>query len=405
MNTNITKIKTIRLNSFPNIIWVEVYTADGLKGLGEAWRGTAAVESIIHNDIAPALIGMDSSKIEYISHILLNPYVGFHSGSAEIRAASAIDIALWDLYGKRHGIPVFQALGGASRDCIRVYNTCSGYSFNASSSNFGTGASRRITTKDDIVKGPYDDQIAFTKDAGKLAESLLSEGYTAMKIWPFDPAANKTNGNYISSEELENGLEPFRKIREAVGNKIEIMCELHSLWNVPSAARIMKALESYNVFWAEDPLCKMDNISALKNLKAASDLPICGSETLAGTNIFRQILSENLFDYVMLDLSWCGGLTEARKISYLAESYNLPVAPHDCTGPILLWTGLHLGLHLSNGLFQEVVRANLASWYKDMVTDLPEIHDGFAFIPSKPGLGTELKQEVYLRPDAIIKES
>ena len=106
----ITNIRTIRLAQFPNSIWVEIETDEQLIGLGEAWRGTAAVETIIHNDICPWLIGQDSRNIELISRTLLTPYVGFHSASAEVRAASAIDVALWDLAGKRHGIPVYEAL-------------------------------------------------------------------------------------------------------------------------------------------------------------------------------------------------------------------------------------------------------------------------------------------------------
>lgn len=111
------------------------------------------------------------------------------------------------------------------------------------------------------------------------------------------------------------------------------------------------------------------------------------------------------FDYSMVDLSWCGGLTEGRKIAYLAEAYNIPIAPHDCTGPVLLWAGLHLGLHASNGIFQEVVRANLASWYKEIVDVLPEIKDGFAQLPTAPGLGVALREEIKDREDAILRES
>lgn len=261
--SKIIKIRTLRLAEFPNCIWVEIETDEGITGLGEAWRGTAAIEAVIHNDIAPWLLGQDSRRIEMISRTLMTPYIGFHSASAEVRAASAIDIALWDLSGKRNNIPVHEALGGASRDQIQVYNTCSGYAFNAGSSAYNSGSSRRVITSSDEMRGPYDDQIAFTRDAGKLAESLLSEGYKVMKIWPFDIYAKKTQGNWISDEDLRAGLEPFRKIREAVGNKMEVMCEMHSLWSVPAAARICRALEEFNIFWAEDPLCKMDDIKQL----------------------------------------------------------------------------------------------------------------------------------------------
>lgn len=401
----ITDVRTIRLGQYPNSIWVEIQTDENLTGLGEAWRGTAAIEAIIHNDICPWLIGQDSRNIELISRTLLTPYVGFHSASAEVRAASAIDIALWDLAGKRHGIPVYEALGGAARSTIQVYNTCSGYSFNAGSSAYNSGSSRRVITEKDKMQGPYDDQIAFHHDAGRLAESLLDEGYKIMKIWPFDPFAAKHQGNYISSEDLETGLKPFQLIRDAVGFKIEVMCEMHSLWSTPAALKICQALEPYHIFWAEDPICKMDDIQQIKELRSKTRTPICGSETLSGALSFRQMFSAGAFDYAMLDLGWCGGLTEGRKISALAESYNIPIAPHDCTGPVLLWAGLHLGLHTPAGLFQEVVRANLASWYKDIVTALPTIDNGYAMLPEAPGIGTSLKPEVKLREDAIIKES
>lgn len=401
----IEKIRTIRLKEYPNITWVELETKEGLTGLDEVWRGAAAVEATIHEEVAPWLLGQDSRQIERISHTLLTPYVGFHSSGSETRAASAVDIALWDLFGKRHGIPVYEALGGASREEVRLYNTCSGYTYNASSASFFSSAGRRQIGAEDRMKGPYDDQVAFTHDAGTLAKSLLSEGFSAMKIWPFDSFALKSGGTYISDEELEIGIEPFHKIREAVGNKIDIMCELHSNWNVPSAVRICRALERYDVFWAEDALCKMDDVDALKHLRRKTQIPLCGSETLAGTVIFRQMLNAGVFDYSMLDLGWCGGLTEGRKIADIAASYNVPVAPHDCTGPILLWAGLHLAFHSGNAVFMEVVRANLSTWYQDLVDRLPVVRDGMAERPVHSGLGASLRPETKQRPDAIIRES
>ena len=401
--TEIKKIKTIRIKDRPNILWVELETAEGIVGLGETWRGASAVEGVIHDDIAPWLLGRDSRAIERISNVLLNPYVGFHSASAEVRAASAIDIALWDIFGKRHGIPVCEALGGASRDKVRVYNTCSGYSFNAKSSSYDTASTRRTIKKGEKPAGPYDDQVAFMTDAGKLAKNLLSEGYTAMKIWPFDMWATGSYGCDITDEGIERGMDAFRKIRDAVGGKMQIMCEMHSIWKLPAALKICRALEEVGVFWAEDCLCKMDDKQALRELRSKTSTPICGSETLSGMTSFREMISEGAFDYVMLDTGWCGGLSEGRKIAALADSFCKPFAPHDCTGPVQLWAGLHLAAHASNALFQEVVRANLASWYKDLVTELPQISDGYAAVPAAPGIGTELRPEVYTRPDAVVR--
>ncbi len=403
--TEIKKITTIRIKERPNILWVELETADGLVGLGETWRGASAVESVIHDEIAPWLLGRDSRRIEQVSNVLLNPYVGFHSAGAEVRAASAIDIALWDIFGKRHSIPVYEALGGASRDRVRVYNTCSGYSFNAKSSSYDTAVSRRAIKSGEKPAGPYDDQVAFMTDAGKLAESLLAEGYTAMKIWPFDTAAAGNYGCDISGEALERGMDAFRKIRAAVGNRMEIMCEMHSIWKLPAALKICRALEEVGVFWAEDCLCKMDDMQALRELRSKTSTPICGSETISGMTSFRQLISAGAWDYVMLDTGWCGGLSEARKIAALADSFCKPIAPHDCTGPIQLWAGLQLAAHASNALFQEVVRANLASWYRELVTALPEIDNGFAALPSAPGIGASLRPEVRLRSDAVVRIS
>jgi galactonate dehydratase len=190
-----------------------------------------------------------------------------------------------------------------------------------------------------------------------------------MKIWPFDVYAAATGGHAITLSELKEGLEPFRKIRAAVGDRIEVMYELHSLWGAHAAMRICRALEEYTVFWVEDPLSKMDDAQALADLRRQTTVPICGSETLAGAIPFRNLLAAGALDVVMIDLAWCGGLTEGRKIAALAEAYAKPLAPHDCTGPVTLMAGLHLALHAPTAIFQEVVRAALSTWYRELVTE------------------------------------
>jgi L-alanine-DL-glutamate epimerase-like enolase superfamily enzyme len=396
---NITCVRTIRIRERPNLLWVELETDDGLLGLGETFRGAEAVEATIHEQAVPWLLGRDARRIEAISRHLLTPYLGFHSSGAEVRAASAIDIALWDLAGKRHGIPVHEALGGASRTEIRAYNTCAGYAYNTA------GSGRRSIGAADAAAGPYDDQVAFMRDAGALAESLLAEGYTAMKIWPLDQYADLTGGEAITLAELKAGIEPFRRIRAAVGERIEVMCELHSLWSSGAAIRICRALEEFGVFWAEDPIAKMDDASALADLRRQVRVPVCGSETLGGAMTFRRLLEADALDVVMLDLAWCGGLTEGRKIAALAESFARPLAPHDCTGPVTLMAGLHLALHAPSAIFQEVVRATLATWYRDLVTVLPVLEHGMVQAPTAPGLGTALLPDVRRRQDAIVRET
>lgn len=397
--SRITKIRTIRIGERPNLIWVEVTTDEGLTGLGEAFRGAAAVEAVIHESAAPLLLGKDSRNIEGFSRALLTPYVGFGGSSAEVRAASAIDIALWDLKGQRHGIPVHEALGGRARDRVRSYNTCAGYDYNTKS------AARRDIGAADESRGPYDDQVAFMRDAGVLAESLLSEGFNAMKIWPFDIYAPATQGVSITLSDLKKGLEPFAKIRRAVGDRMEIMAELHSVWSMPAAFQICKALEEFDITWAEDPIAKMDDVASLAELRRAVRTPICASETLGGKVAFRDLLVAGATDIVMLDLAWCGGLTEARKIAALAEAWSRPVAPHDCTGPITLIASVHLAMHAPTAMFQEVVRATLATWYRDLVTVLPKVEQGWVLPMEGPGLGARLLPDVAAREDAILRVS
>jgi galactonate dehydratase len=371
------------------------------------------VEAVVHETVAPWLLGQDSRRIEAVSRHLTTPYLGFHSASAEVRAASAVDIALWDLAGKRHGIPVHEALGGAMRTEIRAYNTCAGYAYNSGTArDAGAGtardagaAGRRDIGAGDVAAGPYDDQVAFMRDAGALAESLLAEGYTAMKIWPLDVQATASGGQMITLPELKAGLEPFRRVRAAVGDRIEVMAELHSLWSAEAALRICHALEDLGIFWVEDPIAKMSDFRALADLRRRTRVPICGSETLGGAVSFRQMLEAEAVDFVMLDLAWCGGLTEGRKIAALAEAHARPLAPHDCTGPVTLMAGLHLALHAPSAIFQEVVRATLATWYRDLVTDLPVIRGGMVQAPTAPGLGTALLPDLRRREDAVVRES
>ncbi|MFZ9449058.1 MAG: mandelate racemase/muconate lactonizing enzyme family protein, partial [Alphaproteobacteria bacterium] len=188
----ITALETIRLASRANLLWVRVHTDEGLVGLGETFRGAAAVEAFLHASVAPMLVGRDPLAIDAIAKLLTEPYLGFRSSGVEMRAASAVDIALWDLAGKAAGMPVWQLLGGLTRESIRTYNTCAGYAYNASGGRREIGAG-------DAPAGPYDDQVAFERDAGELAQGLLAEGITAMKISPFDRFAVRSGGNFISS--------------------------------------------------------------------------------------------------------------------------------------------------------------------------------------------------------------
>jgi L-alanine-DL-glutamate epimerase-like enolase superfamily enzyme len=388
-------IETLRLEEFGNLLWVQVHAEGQVVGLGETFFGPQAVEAHVHETVAPLLLGKSALDIDRISHSLQRGYLGFTGTGVEMRAASAIDIALWDVFGKATGRPVWQLLGGLSRPRMRIYNTCAGYKYIRSnqgqrSDNWGL--------PDAGSNGPYEDLDAFLTRADELALSLLEQGITAMKIWPFDEAAEASEGRYISAGDLEAALEPFRKIRAAVGEKMEIMCELHSLWDPNTAERIMRALAPLRPFWVEDPI-KMTSAKDLAGLRARTGLPVCGSETLATRHAFREYLEAEALDVVMLDLSWCGGISEAKRIATLAEAYARPVAPHDCTGPVVLTASCHLSLNATNALIQETVRAFTSGWYAEVVDGLPRIEGGFVYPSQAPGLGLSLKPERFAADD------
>ena len=392
----ITAVETVRLGEFPNLVWVRLRTDEGLTGLGETFMGAAAVEAYIHESAAPKLIGRDPIQIEAINKSLIN-YLGWRGTGVETRGNSAIDIALWDLFGKAIGRPVCEALGGLSRDRIRVYNTCAGYKYirderSQAVANWGVGNKQ----------GPYEDLEAFLHRADELALSLLEQGITGMKIWPFDIAAERTAGWDISPAELDAALEPFAKIRKAVGNRMDIMVEFHSLWSLPMAQRLARALAQFDTYWHEDPL-RLDNLADLKAYAEHSKAWVCASETLAYTHSFRGYLETGVAGVAMLDLSWCGGLSEARKISALAEAWHVPVAPHDCTGPVVYAASCHFSLHARNALIQESVRAFYSGWYTELVTELPPITKGEVTVNMKPGLGLDLLPDLDRRKDASVR--
>ncbi len=384
----ITKLETLRIKERSNLLWLHVHTDEGVVGLGETFFGAQTVETYIHEYIAPRVIGRDPLQIDLLSAELVG-YLGFRSTGAEVRGNSAFDIALWDIFGKVVGQPIAQLLGGFTRNQIRTYNTCAGIDYIKKSSGQNThnfGLSNQSSKS-------YDDLNAFINCADELACSLLEEGITAMKIWPFDGVAEKSRGQYISDSDLTQCLKPFEKIRTSVGNRIDIMVEFHSMWQLLPAIQIARSLEPYNTFWHEDPI-KMDSLSSLKRYSEVSKTPLCASETLGSKWAFRDLLETNAAGVIMLDVSWCGGLSEARKIASMAEAWHLSVAPHDCTGPVVFCASTHLSLNLPNALIQESVRAFYNTWYKDLVTALPVVTNGMITVPEGPGLGLELHADI-----------
>lgn len=395
----ITAIETLIAREFENVLWVRIHTDEGLIGLGETFYGAGSVAAHIHDTLSPRLLGRNPLEIEALHRDMTALPLAHASTGAESRAVSAIDIALWDLLGKVCDQPVHQMLGGLCRPKLRIYNTCAGYGYVRNRdirpvNNWNLGAQ----------VGPFEDLDAFMTDAGALAENLLENGISAMKIWPFDPIARETGGLDISAVQMKRALTPFEQIRQRVGDAMDIMVEFHSQWNLTSAKRIAKALESYDPYWFEDPI-KMTSTAALGEYARSTTVPVCGSETLGSRWPYKEMLDQDALGVVMVDLCWTGGLTEGRKIASLAETYHKPFAPHDCIGPIGFAAAIHMSFSQPNTLIQESVRAFYRGWYQELVTRVPTIEDGYVYPMEGPGLGVELLPEVFERSDLIVRRS
>jgi len=391
-------IETLQIAEFPNLLWVIIEDGEGNRGTGESFFGAPATDAYIHDTASALLLGQDARDREALQK-RLKPYVGYNGAGAEVRGNSAIDMALWDLWGRHLDQPVWRLLGGRSRERIRTYNTCAGY-------QYVRGGTGQMTDNWglDTQEGPYEDLQGFLADAGKVAESLLSEGITGMKIWPFDYAAEASHGAAITPDQLAQAVEPFAKIRAAVGSEMQIMAEMHLLWQPHAMAEIARALEPFDIYWIEDPM-PATAFSSWADLRARVRPKIAGSETMASRAAFRAMMEAQAVDVVIMDLGWCGGLTEAKAIASMADAFHLPIAPHDCTGPLAWAACTNLTINAPNAMIQESVRAFYSGWYKELARNLPVVEDGHISLPEGAGMITELKPEVFERADAVVRRT
>jgi galactonate dehydratase len=391
----INKVESFTHPDFPNVFHIQIHTDTGIIGLGESYYFAKSIVAFVDEFVGPALIGENPLEIEKIAR-KLTTYIGAINSGIETRARSAVDIALWDIKGKVENKPIYGLLGGSLRS-LPIYNTCAGRGYMRKSDQASTAWG--ITTDNN----EYEDLQAFLTDAGALAKELVKEGIGGMKIWPLDIYAEKSNGKDISSEDLHQGLAPLRKVREAVGDQIDLMLELHSLWSPSAAKKIFEATKEFNLTWIEDPIYA-DSLDEFATLRGNGYAPIAHGETLASVSRVKTLVEKDYIDVLTLDLGWCGGITTGIKFAELAKHYGKSIAPHDCTGPIGLIAGTQLSTAYSNAVVQETVRASFRTWYPKMVTNLPQISDGQITLSRSAGLGTELQDEFKSSPD-LIKQS
>lgn len=394
--SRITAIETsIPSGIMPNLILVRIHTEDGRVGCGETYYTPNAIEALIHDWMAERLLGAEAMDIESHWRFLYERCSAFGMPGAEMRALSAIDVALWDLLGQVCGQPIWKLLGGMAQERVRIYNTCGGPGYGAVK-----GDSEKAKHPgwpgygDEGSPGPLQDNWSSVHAAGDLAEELIAEGIAGMKVWPFDRFVHRDGGLYLSPADIEEGMKPLREIRERVGDRIEIMIEGHAFFQLPAALRLAEALKEIRPLWLEDVL-RVDNVKTLADFRRQSGMPIAATEMLLGRSAYLSLLEEQAADYVMVDPTWAGGISETRRIIDLAQAFNVPATMHDCTGPLTLFSGLHCSVASTNVVFQETVRAHIRTFYIDLIDRQPQIENGRLIPPTDPGLGTSLLPELF----------
>jgi len=360
---------------WPHWTWVRVHTDNGLVAVGETYPRNEPEAAAIHWAAERALIGKDPRDIERIWADLYHAFDYQVAGGTEMRALSAIDLALWDLLGKALDAPVYRLIGGKANPRIRLYNTC------------------------------FPHKYDFNKEPEKIMREVLDGyGIRAIKVWPFDGAAIRNRSRFITPQDIEQALFPVRKLRETFGDSIEILMEFHSHWNVTSAMRIATALEPYKPMWLEDMLMP-GHFDAYRQLAESTSLPLTVGERMAGRMAFQRLIDTRAAKFIMFDVCWCGGLSEARKIVSMADTAQLPFAPHTAGGPLLFYASTHLSTASPNLWIQESCQRFYESDWPKMLENPLVPRDGAVEAPEAPGFGMAVKPEVWTHPKAITRVS
>lgn len=385
--TKITKIEAVKFRKDlkidgerPPWMWVRLHTNAGIVGVGETYPFTegqiGTLKDLEERSWMGKILGRDPRDIERTWHEVFEQMAFNVEGGAEMRILSAINIAQWDILGKSLGVPIYRLLGGKAQQKLRVYNTYTSY---------WTINNMQMET-----------------DAEKIVRLLLDRGIKAIKIYPYEKVGARNGGTYISAADLDHCLDWIKRIRDTVGDEIEIALDLSSQWNLTCGLRIARSLEPYKIMWLEDVLLQ-DNMQSYATLARETSIPICISERLATRYPFREMLESKAADIVMYDVTWCGGISEAKKISDMADTYYIPTAPHTCGGPILWFATIHTATALTNFFIMESCYHFYNYQYPYFIKNVPVPQDGFVTPPEGPGLGVEFRPEPFERGDAVVE--
>ena len=353
-------------------IWIRLHTNNGIVGTGETYPfDNGQVGGLKDYARAIKLLGRDPRDIDGIWRDFYFQMAMRNAGGADMRVLSALNMAQLDILGQAADLPLYRLLGGKTRSRIRVYNTTTDY-----------------WAINGMKMGP---------DTMKIVRFLLDRGVTGMKIYPF-----QAREKYLSHDALERGLKWIRDIREGVGNRMDICVDCWANFDLPSAERIAKALEPYNILYLEDVMINT-NAAAFAELASKTSVPLCMSETLATRYEYRRFFERKACSVCMADVCWCGGPGEAKKIADMADAYTIPLSPHTCGGPLLFICAIHLSTAVPNFLIMESNYWKYAYQYPYFVNNVPTPVEGHVRAPERPGIGAEIKPDLFRRGDAIVE--
>jgi len=348
-------MKITKVESFPvwgggrNYFFVRVETDEGIAGIGEAgvtWQERATAGAV--EQLAERLVGQDPLRIEHLWQVMFRGEF-FPAGRVVCAAISAVDIALWDILGKALNVPVYQLLGGRVRDRVVCYPHAGGRS---------------------------------PEELAANGRRLVSEG------WKFVRFGVPSEGEVLEpSRAVRQTVAQFAALREAVGDEIELIVDLHTRLDPAESVTLCRALEPYRPYFLEDPL-RAESPAAFHALRRHVAAPLAAGEQFATKWEFRELIEEDLINYARVDLCIVGGITEARKIAGWCETHYIQMAPHNPLGPVSAAACLHLDLAVSNFGVQEMPRRPGTA-----LTDVCPVQidwaDGYLLPPTRPGLGVE----------------
>ena len=373
------KIKDVRTavidGNFPWVL-VRIETDSGLTGLGEGYWG-AGVAELVHR-ARPLLVGEDPTNIGRLVFLMERCLSGEGSqGGATVTAISGIEIALWDLLGRAHGLPISTFFGGRFRDKVRVYADC------------------------------HAGDTSDPKSYGAKAREVVAAGYTALKFDldtpnPFtidvtEPAYDRRQwvepfSRQIGAAEMRWMVEVVKSVREAVGPDIMVAMDAHWKYGVNDAIKLAQQLEPFDLLWLEDPIPPA-NIEAQRQVTQSTHTPICTGENLYRKEGFRELIEKQAARIIAPDIPKMGGLLEFKKVADWADAYYIPMAPHNVASPIGTVAGAHVGAAISNFLVIEF-HAQDVEWWSKLVDGAPPIADGFITLSNRPGHGLTLNEDV-----------